>query len=69
VHLLADGDCVSARFTQSGTQTGELMGIPPTGKKVSFTEIGILRIADGKIVESWYDVDMARLMQQLGVGG
>ena len=31
--------------------------------------MGILRIADGKIVESWYDVDMAGLMQQLGVGG
>jgi predicted ester cyclase len=36
---------------------------------VKFSEIGILRIADGKVVESWYDVDMLGLMGQLGVGG
>jgi predicted ester cyclase len=51
------------------THLGELFGIPPTGKKVKFSEIGILRIADGKVVESWYDVDMLGLMGQLGVGG
>ena len=42
------------------------MGIAPTGKKVEFTEIGILRIADGKVVESWYATDMLRLLQDLG---
>jgi len=35
---------------------------------VRFSEIGILRVADGKIVETWYDVDMLGLMGQLGVG-
>jgi predicted ester cyclase len=69
IDLLADGDYVLARFTQSGTQSGELMGIPPTGKKATWGEIGILRFAAGKIVESWYNVDMLGLMQQLGVGG
>ena len=58
-----------ARFRQGGTHDGDLMGIAPTGKKVEWTEIGILRIADGKVVESWYDVDMLGLMGQLGVGG
>lgn len=69
IDLLADGDYVLARFTQSGTQRGELMGIPPTGKKATWGEIGILRFAAGKVVESWYNVDMLGLMQQLGVGG
>jgi predicted ester cyclase len=68
-HLVAEDTRVAARFRQGGTQTGDLMGIPPTGKKVEWTEIGILRIADGKVVESWYDVDMLGLMGQLGVGG
>lgn len=68
-HLVAEDDRVAARFRQGGTHDGDLMGIAPTGKKVEWTEIGILRIADGKVVESWYDVDMLGLMGQLGVGG
>ena len=68
-HLVAEDDRVAARFRQGGTHNGDLMGIAPTGKKVEWTEIGILRIADGKVVESWYDVDMLGLMGQLGVGG
>jgi predicted ester cyclase len=66
--LLADGQYILGRFTQSGTQTGELMGIPPTGKKATWGEIGILRFAGGQVVESFYNVDMLGLMQQLGVG-
>ena len=60
---------MAARFCQGGTHDGDLMGIAPTGKKASWSEIGILRIADGKVVESWYDVDMLGMMGQLGVGG
>jgi steroid delta-isomerase-like uncharacterized protein len=67
--IAAEDDRVAARFVETGTHQGELFGIPPTGKQVKFSEIGILRIADGKIVESWYDVDMLGLMGQLGVGG
>lgn len=67
--MVAEDDRIAARFIETGTHLGELFGIPGTGKKVNFSEIGILRIADGKIVESWYDVDMLGMMQQLGVGG
>jgi predicted ester cyclase len=67
-HLVAEDDRVAARFTQGGTHKGDLMGIPPTDKVAEFTEMGILRIADGKVVESWYDVDMLNLMGDLGVG-
>jgi predicted ester cyclase len=67
--MIAEGPFVVGRFTETGTHLGDLMGIPPTGKPVSFGEIGILRIANGQVVESWYDVDMAGLMQQLGVAG
>ena len=66
--MAAEDDRVAARFIETGTHEGELFGMPPTGKKVKFSEIGILRIADGKIVESWYDVDMLGMMGQLGVG-
>jgi len=64
--LFAEGDKVAARITMIGTNTGSFMGIPPTGKHVSFTGIYIARIADGKIVEHWGEEDSISLLQQLG---
>jgi len=69
VRLITDDDKVMAQFSQSGTQNGDLMGIPPSGKHATWGEMGILRFERGKVVESWYEVDMLGLMQQLGVGG
>ena len=68
-YMVAEDDRVAARFLQGGTHKGDLMGIPATGKTVEWSEMGILRVADGKVVESWYDVDMMGLMQGLGVAG
>ena len=42
------------------------MGVPPTGKHVSFGVIDIIRIANGKFVEHWGQMDSMSLMQQLG---
>jgi steroid delta-isomerase-like uncharacterized protein len=64
---ITDGDKVVTRWTGTGTQTGELMGIPPTGKRVTVTGIDFQRIAGGKIVESWGQFDQMGMMQQLGV--
>jgi predicted ester cyclase len=64
--MVADDVQVSARFTQSGTHTGgDLMGMKASGRKATWTEIGVLRIENGKIVESWYEVDMLSMIQQL----
>ena len=65
--LFAEGDKVAARITMSGTHTGSFMGIPPTGKHISFTGMYIARIIDGKIVEHWGEEDGVSLLQQLGV--
>jgi len=51
--LFAEGDKVAARITMSGTNTGSFMGIPPTGKYVSFIGIYVARLANGKILEHW----------------
>jgi predicted ester cyclase len=67
--ILASGDLVGARMTNSGTHTGDLFGIPPTGKSVSFEELAIVQIADGKILASWFQSDQMAMMQQLGLGG
>jgi predicted ester cyclase len=65
--LIAEGDKVVARATWSGTHQGEFMGIPPTGKRVSFQVIDIVRFAGGKFVEHWGQMDNMAMMQQLGV--
>ena len=65
--MIAEGDKVVTRLSAYGTQTGELFGIPPTGKQVSMTAIAIHRIANGKIVEHWSEVDNLGVLQQLGV--
>jgi len=65
--LFAEGDKVAARITMSGTNTGSFLGIPPTGKQVSFTGMYIARIENSKIVEHWGEEDGISLLQQLGV--
>ena len=64
---VVEGDRVAVRFTLSGIHKGEFMGIPPTSKMVTIREIGIIRIAGGKFVESWMRYDTLGLMQQLGL--
>jgi steroid delta-isomerase-like uncharacterized protein len=64
--LFAEGDKVAARITMTGTHQGDFMGIPPTGKHVSFTGIYIAKITNGKIVEHWGEEDGVSLLQQLG---
>jgi steroid delta-isomerase-like uncharacterized protein len=64
--ILAEGDKVVIRMTWSGTQKGEFMGVPATGKRVSIGVIDIIRIANGKVVEHWGQMDSMSLMQQLG---
>ena len=67
VHLLADGDYVTAHLRARGTQTGAFAGIPPTGNKVEVASMSIVRFVDGKFAERWNLVDRYGLLEQLGV--
>ena len=64
---IAEGDKVVTRWTGRGTHKGELAGIPATGKSATVTGVGIDRIVNGKIVESWGIFDQFGMMQQLGI--
>jgi predicted ester cyclase len=63
---IAEGDKVVTRISAYGTHTGELLGIPPTGKHVTMTGITIHRISHGKLVEHWATIDALSLLQQVG---
>jgi enterochelin esterase family protein len=63
--MLAEGDKVAARWTVTGTQQGEFMGIPPTGRQITVTGIHIHRLAGAQIVEAWWAYDALGMVQQL----
>ena len=63
--LIAEGNKVVTYKSYEGTNTGDFMGMPASGKAVSFDVIEILRLEDGKYVEHWALMDMPALMQQL----
>jgi steroid delta-isomerase-like uncharacterized protein len=65
--VIAEGDRVVQRATASGTMKGEFLGMPATGKSATWSEIHIVRVQDGKIVEHWASVDQLGMLQQLGL--
>src|ERR671916_509723 len=66
VDQIAEGEKVANRFVFLGTHLGEFEGVAPTGKRVEFIGHSIDRVVEGKIVESWVEIDMLGVMQQLG---
>ncbi len=68
IDLIAEGDHVVGRFTCSGTHLGEWLGYAPTGRRFeAVDEVGIYRIHDGRIVESWGLEDTLSRLDQLGL--
>ncbi len=64
---IAEGDLVATRLSIRGTHSGMFMGIPATGKVANVTGVSVDRIVDGKIVESWQEIDALGMLTQLGV--
>ena len=65
---VAEGETVVTRMTLRGTHHGAFRGIPPTGKQIAVSLIGIDRFKNGKFAEQWSQLDNLGLLQQLGAG-
>lgn len=65
--VFAEGDRVVYRTTIQGTNTGEFLGAPATGKAIKVNDFTLLRITHGQIVEMWYETNLLEVMQQLGM--
>jgi predicted ester cyclase len=63
--MLADGDRVVTRQTFAGTHRGEWLGVPPTGRVVSWALIDIVRLEGGRLEEHWAVADMLGLRARL----
>jgi predicted ester cyclase len=61
------GDRIVHRLAASGTMKGDFMGMPATGKRATWTEIHIGRVANGRLVEHWGLVDQLSMLVQLGI--
>lgn len=65
--LMAEGNEVWMRFNTSGTHTGPLAGVAPTGKRVGVNVAAIMRFEDGKVAENWTFADEFAMLLQFGV--
>lgn len=66
IQLIGEGDTVAARLQMTGTHKGNLYGIPVTGKAIDIALAAVFKLESGKIVESWFMAEEARLLRQLG---
>ena len=65
---LVDGDKIVYRNVVTGTHQGTYLGVEPTGRKITYDEIFIVRLdASGRIAQTWGVVDTAAQMRQLGI--
>ena len=65
--VIVKGDKVITRYAFKGTHTGDVEGFPATGNELEMSGIEIIRLENGKIVESWEELNLLRFMQQLGM--
>lgn len=63
--MIAEGDKLAACLTYSGTHQGEIFGIEPTGRTVSYAGIAIFVFNDRLISHVWVLGDRLELIQQL----
>ena len=65
-NMIAQGDKVAYISTITGTQTGPMGELPPSGKSFTLVNIIIQRLENGKIAETWVSWDNVAFMSQLG---
>jgi steroid delta-isomerase-like uncharacterized protein len=65
--MVIEGDKVTVRATVEGTNTGKMMGAPPTGKKMSVTMMEEFVIKDSMVTDRYGVFDAAAMMAQLGM--
>jgi steroid delta-isomerase-like uncharacterized protein len=63
---VTEGDRVVAYCRVTGTHTGPLLGMPPTGRAVDFCGFTLARVSEGQLVEGWNCFDFLAMQQQLG---
>ena len=66
VGQLAQTDIAASRWEVIAMHTGELLGVPATGREVEITGMTIVKMKDNQAVEEWTYWDLPGLMSQIG---
>jgi predicted ester cyclase len=64
--VVGEGEKVYCRFTTRGTHTGPLLGMPPSGKRITIHEMSCHRLSGGVVVESWIGDNVPNILHQIG---
>jgi predicted ester cyclase len=67
LEVVHDGDRFGSRTSITGTHTGDLMGIPATGRHITVEAVDLGRVENGQAKERWGGMNMFSLLTQLGV--
>jgi predicted ester cyclase len=65
-NVFSQGDMVAWLVRTTGTHTGEMMGMPPSGKRIELVTPNIGRVRNGRAAEHWADQSMFQFLQQIG---
>ena len=65
--MIGEGNYVATLVHGEGTQTGQFIEFPPSGKHAVWRSVGFFRIQDGKIAEHWGIPDLLGLLIQIGI--
>jgi len=68
LHCIGDGELVSTHKLFRGRHTGDWFGIPPSGNRVEFRVMDLVRYRDGQLFEHWAVADAVTLLRQTGAG-
>lgn len=65
--MIAEGDMVGVRGLMRCTHQGEWLGITPTGNELTWKGIAMFRLANGRLMQRWFNSDGLSIVQQLGL--
>ena len=65
--VIAEGDRVVVRWTNSGSMVSEFLGMPANGKSFAIPGIDVYRLENGKLAEHWHVIDLLGQLQQVGL--
>ncbi len=64
--IMAEGDLVGVRASMTGIHAEDWLGREATGNEVSWVDLSVFRIKNGKIVERFINPDSLYILEQLG---
>jgi steroid delta-isomerase-like uncharacterized protein len=64
--VIVEGDRAAVRYRESGTHLGDLAGVPPTKRAVTWDGVAIYRVENGLLVEEWTVSDRLTMLEAIG---